>query len=48
MPAKTTKVSVSKPRGKGSQPQDDSDEEMELPRQEVNSNGQEPQHTNGK
>ncbi|XP_048121194.1 structural maintenance of chromosomes protein 4 [Alosa alosa] len=46
MPAKTTKVSAAKPRGKGSQPLDDSDEELDLPPQEVNSNGQEPPLTN--
>ncbi|XP_063061725.1 structural maintenance of chromosomes protein 4 [Engraulis encrasicolus] len=46
MPSKTTKVSAAKPRGKGSQPRDDSDEELDLPPKEVNSNGQEAPITN--
>ncbi|XP_062409333.1 structural maintenance of chromosomes protein 4 [Sardina pilchardus] len=46
MPTKTTKVSAAKPRAKWSQPLDDSDEELDLPPQELNSNGQETPLTN--
>ncbi|XP_012693852.2 structural maintenance of chromosomes protein 4 isoform X2 [Clupea harengus] len=46
MPAKTSKVSAAKPRGKGSQPRDDSDEELDLPSKEMNSNGQQAPLTN--
>ncbi|XP_069004313.1 structural maintenance of chromosomes protein 4 isoform X1 [Embiotoca jacksoni] len=43
MPSKTAKGSTAsaKPRGKGSQPRDDSEEELDVPPQETNSNGQE-------
>uniref|UniRef100_A0AAQ5Y8C2 Structural maintenance of chromosomes protein n=1 Tax=Amphiprion ocellaris TaxID=80972 RepID=A0AAQ5Y8C2_AMPOC len=43
MPSKTAKSSAAsaKPRGKGSQPRDDSEDELDVPPQETNSNGQE-------
>ncbi|XP_041849749.1 structural maintenance of chromosomes protein 4 [Melanotaenia boesemani] len=43
MPSKTAKSSTAsaKPRGKGSQPRDDSEDELDVPPQETNSNGQE-------
>ncbi|KAM9853058.1 structural maintenance of chromosomes protein 4 [Aulostomus maculatus] len=43
MPSKTAKTSTAaaKPRGKGSQPRDDSEDELDVPPQEPNSNGQE-------
>nr|XP_029528572.1 structural maintenance of chromosomes protein 4-like isoform X2 [Oncorhynchus nerka] len=42
MPAKTSKSSTaSKSRGKGSQPRDDSEDELDVPLKEANSNGQE-------
>ncbi|XP_072248446.1 structural maintenance of chromosomes protein 4 isoform X1 [Leuresthes tenuis] len=43
MPSKTTKSSTAsaKPRVKGSQPRDDSEDELDVPPQETNSNGQE-------
>lgn len=41
MPSKTAKSSSAKPRGKGSQPRDDSEDERDVPPQETNSNGQE-------
>ncbi|XP_070988028.1 structural maintenance of chromosomes protein 4-like isoform X1 [Oncorhynchus clarkii lewisi] len=47
MPAKTSKSSTaSKSRGKGSQPRDDSEDELDLPLKEANSNGQEAPPTN--
>ncbi|XP_038548938.1 structural maintenance of chromosomes protein 4 isoform X1 [Micropterus salmoides] len=43
MPSKTAKSSTAsaKPRGKGSQPRDDSEDELDVPHQETKSNGQE-------
>nr|XP_019943641.1 PREDICTED: structural maintenance of chromosomes protein 4 [Paralichthys olivaceus] len=43
MPSKTAKSSTAsaKPRGKGSQPRDDSEDELDVPPQETNSNGKE-------
>uniref|UniRef100_UPI003AABFBA3 structural maintenance of chromosomes protein 4 isoform X1 n=2 Tax=Centroberyx gerrardi TaxID=166262 RepID=UPI003AABFBA3 len=43
MPSKTAKSSTAsaKPRGKGSQPRDDSEDELDVPPKETNSNGQE-------
>ncbi|XP_034723719.1 structural maintenance of chromosomes protein 4 isoform X1 [Etheostoma cragini] len=43
MPSKTAKSSTAstKSRGKGSQPRDDSEDELDVPPQETNSNGQE-------
>uniref|UniRef100_A0A8C3G4T9 Structural maintenance of chromosomes protein n=1 Tax=Cyclopterus lumpus TaxID=8103 RepID=A0A8C3G4T9_CYCLU len=41
MPSKTAKSSTAKPRGKGSQPRDDSGDELDVAPQETNSNGQE-------
>ncbi|KAI3354218.1 hypothetical protein L3Q82_018758 [Scortum barcoo] len=43
MPSKTAKSSTAsaKPRGKGSQPRDDSEDELDVPPQETNSNSQE-------
>uniref|UniRef100_A0A8C8I9E4 Structural maintenance of chromosomes protein n=1 Tax=Oncorhynchus tshawytscha TaxID=74940 RepID=A0A8C8I9E4_ONCTS len=47
MPAKTSKSSTaSKSRGKGSQPRDDSEDELDVPLKEANSNGQEALPTN--
>ncbi|KAM9442360.1 structural maintenance of chromosomes protein 4 isoform 1-T2 [Salvelinus alpinus] len=47
MPAKTSKSSTaSKSRGKGSQPRDDSEDELDVPLKEANSNGQEAAPTN--
>ncbi|XP_035647897.1 structural maintenance of chromosomes protein 4 isoform X1 [Oncorhynchus keta] len=47
MPAKTSKSSTaSKSRGKGSQPRDDSEDELDVPLKEANSNGQEAPPTN--
>lgn len=42
MPSKTSKSSTAsaKPRGKGSQPRDDSEDELDVPPPETNSNGQ--------
>ncbi|XP_056296761.1 structural maintenance of chromosomes protein 4 isoform X1 [Pseudoliparis swirei] len=41
MPSKTAKGSTAKPKEKGSQPRDDSGDELDEPPQETNSNGQE-------
>ncbi|KAF7658595.1 hypothetical protein LDENG_00010480 [Lucifuga dentata] len=43
MPSKTAKSTAAsaKPRGKGSQPRDDSEDELDVPPQETNSSGQE-------
>lgn len=41
MPSKSAKSSTAKPRGKGSQPRDDSSDELDVPPRETNSNGQE-------
>uniref|UniRef100_A0A673ZFV8 Uncharacterized protein n=1 Tax=Salmo trutta TaxID=8032 RepID=A0A673ZFV8_SALTR len=47
MTAKTSKsTTTSKPRGKGSQPRDDSEDELDVPHKEANSNGQEAPPTN--
>ncbi|XP_054473156.1 structural maintenance of chromosomes protein 4 [Anoplopoma fimbria] len=41
MPSKTAKSSTAKTRGKGSQPRDDSEDELDVPPQQTDSNGQE-------
>uniref|UniRef100_A0A8C8I853 Uncharacterized protein n=1 Tax=Oncorhynchus tshawytscha TaxID=74940 RepID=A0A8C8I853_ONCTS len=47
MTAKTSKsITTSKPRGKGSQPRDDSEGELDVPHKEANSNGQGAPPTN--
>ncbi|XP_010899218.2 structural maintenance of chromosomes protein 4 isoform X1 [Esox lucius] len=47
MPSKTSKSSTaSKPKGKGSQPRDDSEDELDVPPKEASSNGQEAPPTN--